>query len=524
MDGRNKEEITLDLREIFTIIYDKIWIILCVAVLGFVLAFGYTKFCIPYQYTSYVSMYVKNATNKAAVDIVNSSDMTASQELAATCIAILQEDVVTDEVGDMLLQNYTVDELMPYFVIEENGDGTYKIMTSSVLSKLYYSTVNETELIRVTATCGDPVIAADMCNYVAEIAPDILVRVVGAGAVEAVGVAKVPIYPSAPNAAKNAVIGFLAGFILAFGFFVFRYLIDNTIKSGDDAVQRFNLPLIGEIPFYEFGNQNKSKNKNTNKILARLGLKKNTEESDRERQTMLDVDVPFAVQEAYNTMRNNMMFSLSTEKKNVFVVSSPLPSEGKSTSTANLCISIGETDSRVLLVDADLRKPVQHKMFNLTNKQGLSTVLAGMCSFDRAVHKKVHHNLDVLTAGPVPPNPSQMLAAENMVNFINSASELYDYVVIDTSPINVVSDALVFAKQTAGLILVTRQDITTYDQVEKAVSSTEMFDVNLLGIVVNSVAASGGKYGRYGKYGYKYGYGKYGYKYGYGNEGTGQKK
>lgn len=519
MEDKSYIEKTIDLREIFDILLAKKWIVICAAVFGFVCAFGYTKLCVPYQYTSSVSMYVKNATNKSAVDIVNSSDMTASQELAETCIAILQEDVVVDEIGDMLLQNYTVEELTPYFIVEQNGDGTYSLMTSSVISKLYYSTVNETELIRVTATCGDPVIAADMCNYVAEIAPDILVRVVGAGAVEAVGVAKVPSYPSAPNANKNAVIGFLLGFILALGINVFKYLIDNTIKSGDDAVQRFNLPLIGEIPFYEFNGQ--SKNKKKNGILAKLSKNNNKEENDKQRQTMIDVDVPFAVQEAYNTMRNNMMFSLSTERKNVFVVSSPLPSEGKSTSTANLCISIGETESRVLLVDADLRKPVQHKMFNLTNKQGLSTVLAGMCSFEKAVNKKVHHNLDVLTAGPVPPNPSQMLAAENMVEFINSVKELYDYVVIDTSPINIVSDALVFAKQTAGIILVTRQDITTYDQVEKAVSSTNMYDVNLLGLVVNSVAASGGKYGRYGKYGH---YGKYGYKYSYGDENKGKDK
>ena len=514
MEEKFYEEETLDLREIFDLLMSRKWLIICVAVFGFVFAFGYTKLCIPYQFTASVSMYVKNATNKTAVDIVNQSDITAAQQLAATCIEILSDDVVSDAIGEKLIENYTPEELALYFLLEESDEG-YKISTGSISSKVGYSTVNETELIRITATCGNPIIAADMCNYVTEIAPDILIRVVGAGAVEAVGEAKVPMAPSAPSAAKNSAIGFALGFIIAAGGVIIRFVFDNTIKSGDDAADRFDLPLIGEIPFYEFDDTERKNNKKS--ALYKFGgikLKKKNIESEKERKTILDGEVPFAVKEAYNTMRNNMMFSLSTGKNNVFVVSSPLPGEGKSTSVANLCIAIGETAAKVLLVDADLRKPVQHRMFNLANKQGLSTVLAGMCSLDRAVHKRVHNNLDVLTSGPVPPNPSQILASENMADFINSVKDKYDFVVIDTSPINIVSDALVIAKNTAGLILVTRQDVTTYDQVERAVGSINMLDVNMLGIVVNSTESGGGKYGRYGRYG-KYGYS---YKYGYGEE------
>ncbi len=503
----NNEEVTLDLKEIFDVLMSRKWFIICVAVFGFVFAFGYTKLCIPYQFTASVSMYVKNVTNKTAVDIVNQSDITAAQQLAATCIEILYDDVVSDAIGEKLVENYTPEELAPYFSLEETDDG-YKIKTASISSKVSYSTVNETELIRIAVTCGDPVIAADMCNYITEIAPDILIRVVGAGDVEAVGEAKVPSGPSSPNATKNSLMGFALGFIVAAGLVVLRFIFDNTIKSGEDAADKFNLPLIGEIPFYALeSDKRKSTGKNNIGKVGKFKKNKNNE-NEKEIKTIIDGEVSFSVREAYNTMRNNMMFSLSTGKNNVFVVSSPLPSEGKSTSVANLCIAIGETDSKVLLVDADLRKAVQHKMFELTNKEGLSTVLAGMCSFEKAVHKKVYGNMDVLTAGPVPPNPSQILASENMVEFINSVKDKYDFVVIDTSPINVVSDALVVAKNTAGLILVTRQDITTYDEVERAIASINLLDVNILGIVVNSTEANGGKYGKYDKYGYSY---KYGY-------------
>ncbi len=520
MEEKFYDEETLDLREIFDVLFTRKWLIICVAMFGFVFAFAYTKICLPYQFTASVSMYVKNATNKTAVDIVNQSDITAAQQLATTCIEILSDDVVTDAIGEKLVENYTQEELMQYFNVDETADG-YKIVTNSISSKLGYSTVNETELIRVTATCGDPVLAADMCNYVTEIAPDILIRVVGAGAVEAVGEAKVPTSPSAPSARRNAAVGFIIGFILAIVVIIIRFMFDNTVKSGEDAAERFNMPLIGEIPFYELANQSKAK-KNTgvlNKI-KNIGKTDKNVSSDEERKTMLDVKVPFAVEEAYNTMRNNLVFSLSTGNNNVFVVSSPLPGEGKSTSVANLCISIGETSSKILLVDADIRKPVQHKMFELTNKNGLSTVLAGMCSLDRAINRGVHKNLDVLTAGPIPPNPSQILASEKMAEFINTVKDKYDFVVIDTSPINVVSDSLVIAKNTAGIILVTRQDITTYDQVEKAISSINMLDVNMLGVVVNSTEASGGKYGKYGRYG-KY---SYSYKYGYAENADKEKK
>lgn len=503
MEEKYTDENVLDLREIFGVLMARKWFIICAAVFGFVFAFCYTKICIPYQFTSSVSMYVKNATNKNAADIVNQSDITAAQQLAATYIEILSDDVVADMVGEKLLENYTVEELMPYFGIEEI-DGNYKIETSSIAGRLRYSTVNETELIKVSATCGNPVIAADMCNYITEIAPEVLIRVVGAGDVEAIGEARVSNGPSAPSAKKNAVLGFLIGIIFSCGIVLIKFLCNNTVKSGYDAAAKFNLPLIGEVPYYEFGEES---SKNLNKsIFGKFKSEKNENTSNKERKTILDAKVPFMVQEAYNTMRNNMMFSLSTEKNNVFIISSPLPSEGKSTTTANLSIALGETDIKVLLVDSDLRKPVQHKMFNLSNKKGLSSVLAGICSFDKAVNRGVHQNMDVLTAGPVPPNPSQLLASENMYEFINEVKYQYDYVVIDTSPINMVSDALVIAKNTAGLIMVARQDATTYDQIERAILSSRILNVNILGIVVNLFDSDTAKYGKYGKYSYKYNY------------------
>lgn len=502
MEENYKEEVTINLNEIFRMLMVRKWFIICAAVFGFVLAFGYTKICIPYQFTSSVSMYVKNATNKNAVDIVNQADISAAQQLAATYIEILSDDVVADQLGEKLLESYTVDELSQYFEIEE-VDGNYKIETGSIAGKIRYSTVNETELIKVTATCGNPVIAAEMCNYITEIAPDVLIRVVGAGDVEAIGEARVPNGPSSPNAKRNAEVGFFVGFILSCAIVLIKFLWNNTVKSGYDAASKFNLPLLGEVPYYAFNNDNK---KNLNKgIFGKFKPDKNESIDNKERQTILDTKVPFMVQEAYNTMRNNMMFSLSTEKNNVFIISSPLPGEGKSTTTANLSISLGETDTKVLLVDSDLRKPVQHKMFNLSNKQGLSSVLAGICSFDKAVNRGVHQNMDVLTAGPVPPNPSQLLASENMYEFINEVKSQYDYVVIDTSPINMVSDALVIAKNTAGLIMVARQETTTYDQIEKALLSSRMLNVNILGIVVNLFDRNSNGYSKYGKDNYIYG-------------------
>lgn len=229
------------------------------------------------------------------------------------------------------------------------------------------------------------------------------------------------------------------------------------------------------------------------------------------RRTLMDKNVAFPVTEAYKNLRTNISFALSTKKNKIFAVSSALASEGKSTVAANIAITLAQNNNHVLLIDGDLRKPVQHRVFTLKNDLGLSTLISGTNTFKEIVHHDVIDNLDIVPCGPIPPNPSEMLGSDNMKQLLEQLSSHYDYIIIDTPPINIVTDALTLLDSIAGILLIAKHAQSTYDALQEAIEAIKMADGSLLGVVVNNVSVTGGKYG--GKYSYKY---KYGYKYGYG--------
>lgn len=227
----------------------------------------------------------------------------------------------------------------------------------------------------------------------------------------------------------------------------------------------------------------------------------------QQKSARLSADTPFQVTEAYKTLRTNLLFALAAGENKSVVISSSSPSEGKSSTCANLAITMSQTGAKVILIDADLRKPTQYQIFKCNNSKGLTTILAGFNDLDDVIKRDVEPKLDIITSGPAPPNPSELLGSERMTHLLNMLNEHYDYIFIDTPPINVVTDAMVLAGRTAGVVLVARQGQTAYDDLTKAVSSVEFSGANILGLVINGVNEKSGRYGKY-KYGkYKYSYG-----------------
>ncbi len=203
--------------------------------------------------------------------------------------------------------------------------------------------------------------------------------------------------------------------------------------------------------------------------------------------------VPFAVVESYKAIRTNLMFLLSQTRSHTFEISSSLPGEGKSSCAVNLAIAFSQLGNKILLIDADLRKPSIYRKLRLQNVKGLSSVLVGFCDFDEAV-VKVNDNFDVLVSGPTPPNPSELLGSEQMSRLLDYVKDKYDYVIIDTPPINVVSDAVVLAPKTEGIVMMVQDRKTTHEQFKKAVSSLSFANVRLLGAVLNSSSDRSAKY------------------------------
>ncbi|MCR5165778.1 MAG: CpsD/CapB family tyrosine-protein kinase [Oscillospiraceae bacterium] len=234
--------------------------------------------------------------------------------------------------------------------------------------------------------------------------------------------------------------------------------------------------------------------------------------STARREFVLSETTPFAIKEAYKTARTNLVFSLASSDAKIVVVSSCAPSEGKSTNCLNLAIAMAETGASVLLIDSDLRKPVQHTMLLLENKTGLSTLLAGISDdFSEIVNKDVYPKLDVLTSGSIPPNPAELIQSARMDKLLENVGKHYDYIFIDTPPVNVVTDALLYSGRVSGIVFIVRENHTTHVEINEAMKKASMTNAKILGFLKVGCSA-GEKMGTGYKYKYKYKYNYYKYK------------
>lgn len=223
----------------------------------------------------------------------------------------------------------------------------------------------------------------------------------------------------------------------------------------------------------------------------------------------LDSDLRFRVTESYKSIRTNLCFSLIKSGCKTVVISSSLPGEGKSTVAVNIAISLAQMDVRVLLIDCDIRKPKVHRFLSLPSVPGLSNTLSSMNDLGEALHETKYANLDVICSGTTVPNPAELLASEQMNTLLQNLQQKYDYIILDTPPLNVVSDAIPLIKQSDGVVLVVRENRSTSTELKQTVESLQIVDGKIIGLILNDVDT---KRKRYSSYHYKYGYG-----YGYGN-------
>lgn len=237
-----------------------------------------------------------------------------------------------------------------------------------------------------------------------------------------------------------------------------------------------------------------------------------------DRRFLLTPKSDFFIREAYKTLRTNVSFSLTGEEKSkVVIVTSSLQNEGKSITAANLAISYAQTDRKVLLVDCDLRRPKMARLLQINNPVGLSNLLMDPFLKSSAIVSSGLPNLDVLLSGDIPPNPSELLSSPRMQKLLKELRKEYDFIILDTPPVNMVIDAVVLSPQSDGVLFVIRAGRSERGAVIHAVEQLEYAKAKILGFVLNGMELEKTNYG-YGKYRYKrYGrYGRYGYGKGYG--------
>ncbi len=213
------------------------------------------------------------------------------------------------------------------------------------------------------------------------------------------------------------------------------------------------------------------------------------------RDKILNNKTSFHVREAYKALRTNLIFSLPSDECKKIVITSALASEGKSTNCLNLAITFAEMDAKVLVIDCDLRRPNLARLLDVPNAPGLSNYLVGLNNSDEIIHKTTYNNLSVITAGNIPPNPVELLSAENMGRLIEKLEKDFDYIFLDTPPVNLVIDTIVVSKYVHGIVLIALQNSTDKEALRYALKQIKFAGSKVLGFVLNGVVfGSNGEY------------------------------
>lgn len=211
----------------------------------------------------------------------------------------------------------------------------------------------------------------------------------------------------------------------------------------------------------------------------------------------MDSTTKFKITEAYKTIRSNLAFSLIKKGCRKIVISSSCPAEGKSTMSVNIAVSIAQTEAKVLLIDADLRRPKVHRFLALNNAPGVTNYLSEMNSLKEVIRQTQYPNLQVITAGSLVPNPSEMLSSEPFKELLSAMEQEYDYIIVDSTPLNVVADALPIIKLCDGVVVVVREKVSTYTELDAAMKQLELIDAKVLGFIYNGVSDSKHRYYSY---------------------------
>ncbi|WP_423734930.1 polysaccharide biosynthesis tyrosine autokinase [Bifidobacterium parmae] len=376
-------------------------------------------------------------------------------------------------------------------VVEEQGGG---LTVNGLAGMVTATNPDGTYMLNVSVMSPDPQQAADLANNVAKSLSDVVASELYSSGeksivkLSVVQKAQTPGSQSSPNVALNLIAGALIGLVLAFVAAVLRDLLSRRVQDISDlqAIAQ-NATVVGIIP---------------------------KDESLDDTKPIVVIKPDGSIAEEFRRIRTNLSFTTSKDgdKGRLIVVTSSMPSEGKTTVSCNLAATLAENGAAVLLIDADLRHPSIAKRLDIEGNVGLAHVLSNQATVKDVVQRYWKPNLHIMPAGPRIQNASVLLNSTIMHNLVKQAVQQYDYVIIDTSPMSVANDAAVFGQQGNGVVLVSGKGVTFKRALRGTVTELDELDVPILGFVFNLAdQQKNGGYGTYYYYGSYYHYGEYGY-------------
>ena len=475
---KKDELIEIDFKRLWDAVVRKAWLVGAVSVLCAVLTFLGTFFFVTPLYESSAVFYVNNnALSVGDTSLsLSTGDISAAKSLVDSYIVILKTRTTLNNVID--------------YAGVDRSYGELKSMISA-------SSVSDTEIFEIVVSSEDPLEAEKIANAIAYILPKRISSIIEGTSAKIVDTAVVASKPSSPSYTRNTLLGFLLGLALTVIVIVLREMFDVSIRSEEDIQQCCHHPVLASVPdmnapskggYYGYGERRRMQDRNASAVLVGNGIN-------------------FAASEAYKLLRTKIQYSFAGDITcRVIGVSSALTGEGKSLTAINLAYTLSQMNSKVLLIDCDLRRPSLPEKLPIQKKPGLSGFLSGQAQ-EQAMFQFCgipgdEQAFHVIAAGQIPPNPVELLGSARMGAMLKQLREMYDYIILDLPPVGEVSDALTVVKEIDGVLLVVREDYCNRAALTDAVRQFEFVGSKILGITYNCATDNSTGYGK--KYYKKY--------------------
>ena len=429
----------INLKELFDYFIDKIKYIIIATLVCCLIGGIYTKFLTVPMYKSSTTVIL--GSNQEGTGITQ-SDISINNNLVSTYAEIITSRRVLEQVQKELNESYTYKELA---------------------SEISVSSINNTQIIKITVEDNNALNAKIIANLVAKVFTVEVPELYNLDNVHILDVAIEEDEPYNINVAKSSIIGGVLGLVLSSGIFFVIYYFDRTAKSVEQVEEVLQMPILGSV-------------EETKNLKEELVVATNPKE---------------IISEQIRTIRTNLQFTSADEKIKTILITSSIPSEGKSFISSNLATAFAQNNKKVLIVDCDMRKGRVNKIFKISNRIGLSNLLAykedDEENLEDYVFKTKIDNLYIIPRGKVPPNPSELLNSQKTAKLISLLSEIFDYIIFDGPPVNGLSDSLIMSDFVDRTIVVTSLNSAPIELLESTKKMLTNVNAKVAGVIVNKV-------------------------------------
>lgn len=492
---KGKKRVDVSLSLLFDVLKKFIVIIAIVTVIAGAATGTYVKLFTRTRYSASAEFNVINVLpDKEYIDVTM---LSAASEIATNCVDIIRKDRVISAAVD----EHRLDKMLG--VDRATAISTIASMVSASKPS------SESVIFTVTVTSYDPQQTYDVITAIQSVLPGVVEKLFAVTDNSKISTTIKPLDVTEsiedvrtvrPSAVKYALVVMAAAFVASYAVAFLVCVNDTKVHDETTIKSHFSSPVIGVIPEWDISTDGKKSAHKKNRVDAG---------SNRDYTgKLLSKETPFAVSEAFNTLRTNLCYSTAAEKCPVFAVTSDFSGAGKSVVSANIALSLSMLGKRTLLIECDLRRPELAKVYSVNSDKGLSELLSGNASNSDDVIHKYDKNLDIIFSGHIPPNPSELLGSEMMSDFVTASKEKYDFIIIDTPPAFEVSDIGVISGLLTGTVMVARSNYSDVDAISASEDLINGVNGRIIGYVVNGVDLKIGGSHYYRKKGY-YKYSKY---------------